>query len=212
MSESPHTPDLPVMLKVAGLRCVVVGGGSVAARRAAALLDAGAQVTVIAPQVIDELTRLNVALQRREYETGDLSGARLVVVATSDEPTNERIARDAAEVGVLINRADAPDTGDLTVPAHARHGPITLAVHTAGISASAAAAIRRQLSEALDPDWPRLLEAVAPYRRQLQQDVTDPTQRQQRLRRLTDEQAVNILKTQGIDALHEHCDAVVRGE
>lgn len=201
--------DLPVMLKVRGWRCVVVGGGSVAQRRAAALVEAGAAVTVIAPTVTAELAALPVAIERRPYAPGDLDGARLVVVATDDAAANQTVADEAAAAGVLVNRVDDPQASDLAVPAHDRHGPVTIAVDTGGISASAAAVIRRQLSEALDPDWPRLLEAVAPYRGEVQARIGDAAARQDRLRRLTDEQAMNILKTQGVAALRRHCEALV---
>lgn len=210
--------DLPVMLKVRGTRCVIVGGGAVARRRAAALLEAGASVTVIAPDIDDELAAMamrGVRIERRGYAPGDLEGARLVVVATDDAALNERVAADArlpGAGGALVNRADDPDAGDVTIPAHARHGPITLAVHTSGISAAAAATIRRELSQSLDADWPRLLETVAPYRRRLQEAVEDPADRKARLVRLTDAEAMRILKAQGIEALQRHCRTIVESE
>lgn len=203
--------DLPVMLKVRGRRCVVVGGGGVAARRARALRDAGAQVVVIAPQIAPELASLGVTYLQRAYRPGDLAGAWLAVAATDDPAVNQQVAREAAQSGVLINRADDPEAGDWTVPAHAHHGPVTLAVHTGGVSASAAAAIRRQLSAALDPDWPALLAAVAAYRDRIQRRFADPQDRQQRLRKLTDEQAMNILKSQGVDALRRYCESLAAG-
>ncbi|MFW6060327.1 MAG: precorrin-2 dehydrogenase/sirohydrochlorin ferrochelatase family protein [Phycisphaeraceae bacterium] len=204
--------NFPVMLKLTGRRCVIVGGGGVAHRRAAALLEAGAAVTVIAPAVEDKLAALPVSIERRAYRRGDLDGARLVVIATDDPAVNRRVAEDAAAAGVLVNRTDDPDAGDVAVPAHGRHGAVTIAVDTAGISAAAAATIRRQLSEKLDPDWPRLLEAVAPYREQVRQRIADRAERQVRLRRLTDEQAMNILKAQGTEALRRHCEALLREE
>ena len=204
--------DLPVMLNVRGRRCVIVGGGAVAARRAASLREAGAEVVVIAPQVDDTLAQQAGAVHRRPYQRGDLDGACLVVVATDDAAVNEQVAQDAAASGVLTNRADAPERGDLTIPAHARHGPVTLTVHTDGISASAAAAIRRQLSDALDPDWPRLLAIAGDYRQRVQETCADPEDRRARLRRLTDDQAMNILKAQGDDALRDHLDKVTATE
>lgn len=204
-------PDhLPVMLKLEGVRCVIVGGGQVARRRAEALLACGAQVTVIAVKVDEALAALPVKLERRGYQAGDVAGARLVVTAT-DEPTiNDRVAREAVAHRALINRADNPDAGDLTIPAHAHHGPVTIAVHTAGRSPQAAAAIRRQLSDALDPDWPRLLEAVAGFREQIQAAFPDADERHARLRRLTDDDAMAILKAKGDDALREHCRAIAQ--
>jgi len=187
---------------------VIVGGGGVATRRAAALRDAGAVIIVVAPHVDETLARQADTVHERGYQRDDLENARLVVVATDDAAVNEQVARDAAALGILVNRADAPEQGDITVPAHAHHGPVTLAVHTTGISASAAAAIRRQLSDALDPDWPRLLEIAADYRLRIQNACPDAEDRRSRLRRLTDEQAMNILKTRGDDALRDYLETV----
>jgi precorrin-2 dehydrogenase/sirohydrochlorin ferrochelatase len=201
--------DLPVMLRIEGKPCLIVGGGSVAQRRAAALLEAGGQVTVIAPRVEAELAALPLRVERREYQAGDAQGAFLVVVATDDQELNERIGRDARAAGALLNRADDPTAGDFTVPAHVRHGPITLAVHTGGISANAAAAIRRELSEHLDPAWPRLLDLVAPYRRRIQEAVSDPAVRRTKLQRLAGIESMKLLKEQGPDALVRFCESLL---
>ena len=207
---TPPMSDFPVMLNLRGRRCVVVGGGPVAARRAAALQEAGAAVTVVAPDVYEGVQRPGVEVRRRAYETGDLEGAFLVVIATDDGAVNERVARDARAAGLLVNRADDPGKSDFTVPAHARHGAITLAVHTGGVSASAAAAIRRELSRALDADWARLLEVAGPYRGQIQARYADaPARRRDRLRRLTDAEAMGILKRQGPEALRHHCERLL---
>ena len=194
------------MLHVHGKRCVVVGGGQAALRRARSLLDVGADVILIAPEVAEQPE--GVTIEQRPYRNGDLDGAWLVIVATDDTGINETIARDATAAGVLVNRADDPDSGDFTVPAHAHHGPVTIAVHTGGISAAAAGTIRRQLSEALDPDWPILLDMVAPYRTLIQQRIADPADRRDRLRKLTDEAAMNMLKTRGVEALRDRCEEI----
>jgi siroheme synthase-like protein len=205
--------QLPVMLNVRGKRAVIVGGGAVAARRAASLLEAGAKVTVIAPEmdgampVNEDLTRV-----RRGYEAGDLAGAMLVVVATSDGAVNEQVAKDGRAAGVLVNRADDPAGGDFTVPAHETMGPITVAVTTNGISARAAATIRDQMIAAIDPDWPILLRTVEPYRRIIQQNEPEASRRAAQLVRLTDEAAMRTLKIGGTSALLKHCRMIVQGD
>ena len=89
-------PDLSVILRVQGRRCVVVGGGPVARRRTESLLQADALITVIAPQVEQRLECLSVQIERRPYREGDLEGAILAVVATDDPAVNEKVADDAA--------------------------------------------------------------------------------------------------------------------
>lgn len=197
-------PRLPVMLDIQGKCCVVVGGGPVALRRAQALLQAGGEVTVIAPTLGPELSALPLERLERPYQHGDLNGAWLVIIASSDPGVNEAVARDAREAGVLVNRADDPEAGDFTVPAHAHHGQVTLAVHTGGVSAAAAAAIRRELSDALDPDWPVLIEQAAAFRSIIQEGFTDPDERRRRLLKLADPQALAILKERGEAALLDY--------
>ena len=173
-------------------------------RRAAALVQAGARVTVIAPCVESAIAELDVTIQRRVYKRGDLAGAALVVVATDCDQINQAAADEAKHEGALVNRADDPDQGDVVVPAHAHHGPITIAVSTSGVSAAAAAVIRRQLCASLDPDWPRLLEIAAPYRVKVQERVDDPSRRTACLRQLTDPRAMALLKAAGPQRLRDY--------
>jgi len=201
-------PDLPVMLKVAGRRCLVIGGGGVAVRRATSLAACGAEVTVIAPEVDHAIAELEVTIHRRPYQAGDLAGALLVVIATDNSAVNARVAADAAAAGVLVNRSDDPAAGDFAVPAHAHEGPVTIAVHTGGIAPAAGALIRRELSAALDADWARLLEIAAPYRALLQQQVADTTTRQRLMAQMTDGEALALYKREGAAALDEHCRRV----
>lgn len=200
---------LPAMLNVRGKRCLVVGAGTVALRRARALIKAGAVVTVVAPEVDPTFEALPVTVQRRPYRRADLNGTWLVVVASSEAAVNRSVAADGRAAKVLVNRPDDPGAGDFTVPAHAHHGPVTLAVHTGGASAAASAAICRQLSGALDPDWPRLLEVVKPFRRQIQDRCDDPRARRALLKQLTAPESMAILKQQGNRAVHEHCQQIV---
>ena len=202
-------PDLPIMLRIRGHRCVIVGGGGVAYRRALALLQSGARVTVIAPDISDELMALPVTLEQRSYKRGDLSEAFLVVVASNDAAVNEAVAMDANADGVLTNRPDDPEAGDLLIPAYSHHGPITLAVSTSGISASAAATIRRDLAAHLDPSWATLLDLVAPFRAAILDRFDDPRQRQARLVQLTNPTAMALLKQYGPAAVLRHCRRLI---
>jgi precorrin-2 dehydrogenase/sirohydrochlorin ferrochelatase len=201
--------DIPVMLRVSGRRVVIVGGGGVARRRAASLLEAGARVTVIAPRIDPEIEKLGVTLLRRGYHYGDLTGAFLTVVATDDVAVNQAVAGEAAERQVLVNRTDDPEAGDVQVPAHRRVGPVTIAVHSGGISAKAASAIRDQLVATLDPDWALLLQTVEPFRGKVQEEVADAARRQTILMKLADEHAMASLKSGGVEGLLKRCDAIV---
>jgi precorrin-2 dehydrogenase/sirohydrochlorin ferrochelatase len=211
-----HMAYLPVMLQVAGRRCVVVGAGSAAQRRAASLLGAGAAVTVIAPRInrafATVLRARGATLKQRRYHRGDLRGALLAVIATDDAKVNRAAAGEAGACGVLTNRADQPDDGDCIVPAHARRGPVTLAVYADGIAPAAAATIRRELLGALDPAWPALLETVAPFRAAIQSQFTDPAQRRRRLLAMTGAKARALFKAGGKPALIRHCHGLLAAQ
>jgi precorrin-2 dehydrogenase / sirohydrochlorin ferrochelatase len=198
-------PGLPALIQLEGRRCLVVGGGMVAVRRAGALIEAGGSVRVVAPRIEDAFADMNVAVERRGFEPADLDGVFLVVVATDDAEVNEAVAQAARARSVLLNRADRPAAGDVTIPAHRRTGPITLAVDTGGVSASAAAKIRDALARSIDPVWPALLEAASPVRKEIQERFPDEHSRRTRLlRALTDPRSMTILEHRGLDALHEH--------
>ena len=127
----------PIFLDIKDKPCVVVGGVTVALRKVTMLLDHEAQVTVISPQLCSELETLaegNVTVIRREYQSGDLEDAFVVVAATDDQETNEQIATDASKKGMLINVVDVPALSNFIVPSYLRRGDLTVAVSTNGKS------------------------------------------------------------------------------
>lgn len=212
----PDSPDaLPIMLRLDGRRCVIVGGGAVAARRAATLLGVGAQVVVIAPAMHEKLDQLLIERIERGYETGDLDGAFLVVVATDNPAVNQRVADDAVDEGCLVNRADdagASGAGDFTFMGHDRRGPLTIAVDSGHSSAAAGKLIRQQLLDALDDDWITLLTEARPWRAKLRRSALDAPTRTARLRGLIDDRAMRALKKDGVTALRAHLQRIVEGQ
>lgn len=138
----------PVMLDGRSLRALVVGGGRVAVRKTRGLLDAGASVRLIAPQIDAELaaaTDANLSITRRPYAPGDIGDAMLVVAATSSRDANARIGSDAKALGRLVNVADAPDEGNCTSAATHRAGDVVIAVAAGGVP-SIAGRIRDSLA------------------------------------------------------------------
>jgi len=125
-------PVYPVMLSLAGRRAVVVGGGAVALRRTRALLEAGANVVVIAPSVVAELADLPVTILRRPYRDGDLAAAWLAHAATGDPGVNELVAADAERQHIWCVRADDATASAAWTPAVTRHGAVTVAVTANG--------------------------------------------------------------------------------
>jgi len=152
-------------LDLRGRRCVVVGGGNVGVEKTRGLLAAGAQVTVVSPELHDDLRGLDVTWRRGRYRRRDLRGAFLVIAATSDRATNERVHRDAEARGMLCNVADVPDLCNFILPAVHREGPIAVAVSTGGASPALAKRIRDDVAAIVTPDHAELarrLEAMRP--------------------------------------------------
>ena len=125
-------PDYPLALSMAGKRAVVVGGGRVARRRVLRLLEAGAHVVVIAPEVDPELSVLPIAVLRREYQDGDLATAWLAHAATGDPAVNARVAAEAERCRIWCVRADDAAASPAWTPAVARHGDIAVAITAGG--------------------------------------------------------------------------------
>jgi uroporphyrin-III C-methyltransferase / precorrin-2 dehydrogenase / sirohydrochlorin ferrochelatase len=135
-------------LDLAGKAAVVVGGGQVALRRARSLLDAGATVTVIAPEVAAEFSQLAVHVKQRGYRDGDLAGAWLAHAATGDPAVNASVAAEANRRRIWCVRADAADDSPAWTPAVTSHGDVTVAV-TAGGDPRRAQRLRAAISLAL---------------------------------------------------------------
>lgn len=148
----------PVNLRVRGHRCLVVGGGQVALKKADGLLEAGAVVDVIAPDVVPELEdRPGVTVHRRPYRSGDVEGYRLVVAATGCQEVNAEVYRDGEATGVWLNSADDPDNCSFTLPSRLRRGPLLVTCSTGGHSPALSRWLRQRLEAEIGPEYETLL-------------------------------------------------------
>jgi precorrin-2 dehydrogenase/sirohydrochlorin ferrochelatase len=159
------------MLDGAALSAVVVGGGSVAARKATALVAAGARVHVVAPSITADIESLaadnaSVRLTRERYSSSHIGDALLVVAATNDPATNSVVAADARARGRLVNVASAPDEGNCVTPATHRAGDVVVAVSAGGVP-KAAARIRDALSRTYDDRYAAAVKELSTLRRTL---------------------------------------------
>jgi uroporphyrin-III C-methyltransferase/precorrin-2 dehydrogenase/sirohydrochlorin ferrochelatase len=146
-------PAYPLTLDIAGRRVVVVGGGPVAARRMASLVDAGADVTVVAPYVCEEVAELaatgSVSWLPREYRAGDLAGAWLVHSVTGDRHVDSAVAADAETERIWCVKASHAASSAAWTPAVARVGDVTVAVSGGG-DPGRAARVRNAIQTALE--------------------------------------------------------------
>src|ERR671937_2240743 len=151
-------------LDLTGRRCVVVGGGRVGLEKAPGLLDCGAEVTVVAPEVERELLALPVTWVEGRYASSDLDECWLVVAATPDRAVNRQVYEDAERRGIFCNVADDPELCSLILPAVHRVDPIAVAVSTGGASPALAQRLRREIAGVVRPEHARLARELRELR------------------------------------------------
>jgi len=190
----------PLQLNVRGRRCVIIGAGRVAARKAAGLTECGADVLVVAPQAGEGVKTLaetgRVTWLPETYRAAHLDGARLAFAATNSTAVNAQVTQDAQAQGVLVCDAGDPDAGDFISPAVVRRGALTLTASTEGVSPTLAAVVRERLERAFGPEWEPLTALVGRLRGAIQA-AGDEDARRQAIQQIIDDETVRALLAQG---------------
>ncbi len=172
----------PVYLDLRGRRCVVIGDDDEAQAKAGALVEAGAEVTVICsesrPRFTEMAERNRITLHSRPYQPGDLRGAFLAISATThDRPLSEAIHAEAERERCLLNVVDITDLCTWIYPALVRRGDATVAISTNGRSPAMASFLRREIDRALPPGYGMLLDVLADIRDELRREDNMPRAR-----------------------------------
>lgn len=150
---------LPVALDVENRAVLIVGGGAVAARKAAAFLECGARVTVISPELDADFP--TAQHRAKLYETADLAGFSLVCACTNSQTVNAQIAADAKAQNIWCNIADAPDDSDFHTVATVRRAEIAIGISTGGISPVLSRHLKAEIEARIGPEYGQLLEMTA---------------------------------------------------
>ena len=179
----------PMFLKLAGRKCTVVGAGTIAESKITSLLNAEAEVTVVAPVIniaVRQLASLGcVALIEREFLPEDLSGAFLVIAATSKEEVNSAVYEEAQRRGVLCNAVDDPENCDFYFPAVVQRGALQIAISTAGESPALAQRLGAEIEEQLDLSTGDWLARLGQARREVLATIPPGEERRQLLHSLS---------------------------
>jgi siroheme synthase-like protein len=161
---------IPILVEAAALRVLVVGGGVVASRKARALVEAGAHLRVVSPELGAEMQQLvaehGVVVERHPYAVGDLRDVELVIAATNNRSVNAMVARDARSAHRLVNVADRPEEGSFATMATHRDGALVVGVSAGGVP-GAAARIRDAIATRFDARYASALGQLAILRRTL---------------------------------------------
>ena len=155
-----ETPFYIACLKLSGRRCLVVGGGEIGLEKVEGLLACDADVTLVAPEAVDELQELaregSIRWERREYRSEDLEGTFMFIASTNSTDVNIRVYDDAEKRAMLANVVDVPPLCNFILPAILRTGPLAIAISTAGASPALAKRMKREIGELFGEEYATL--------------------------------------------------------
>lgn len=194
----------PVFLALSGKKAVIVGGGRVAERKAAALIKAGAIVEVVSPAITKGLGDYRkkglIRHKRKKYEKADLKGAFIVIAASSSKETNSQVNMDARQ---LVNVVDTPSEGNFITPSIVRRGPLTIAISTEGCSPAVSKAIRKEIQSLYGPEFSKYLRLAGKIRKEAMSGIKDSRERERFLKGLASEDILDTLRNKGLKTVLE---------
>lgn len=196
----------PVNLILDGRKCLVVGGGDVAARKADGLLACGGRVHVVATHVSDVIradTRLT--WDERPYRSDDLDGCWLVIAATDRPEVNRAVYLDGEAAGVWVNGADDPEHCSFTLPSVVRRGDLMLTVSTGGRSPAVATWVRQRLEREIGPEYEVLLDLVSSRRQAIK--ASGGSTEDVDWHRALDSDVLGLIRTGDVDRARERIES-----
>lgn len=206
----------PIFLNLTGRRAVVIGGGTVAVRKAQGLLSAGARIILVAEDFDEPLLKevfkgTDTQLIRSKYSKDYLGCAQLVIAATNDRQTNEEIYKDCQELEILCNVVDQPELCDFFVPAVVRRGDLQIAVGTEGDCPAYAGHIRRKLEEVFTNEHGNFLAELENARKHIASNVGSAAERKSLLGQLVKDESFEYFRQNGAEAWQKYAEKVIEG-
>lgn len=162
---------LPINIDVKDKCCTVIGGGTVALRKVRYLVDAGARVKLISPEVAigfkDLISNNSVSLVKRKYRYGDIKGSFITFIATNSPSEQSEAVVEANSLNIPVNVADEPSECTFTFPSLFERGDLLITISTGGKCPALSKQIRIQLEQIIDDGYKGLLEILAEARNEL---------------------------------------------
>ncbi|MDH5478104.1 MAG: bifunctional precorrin-2 dehydrogenase/sirohydrochlorin ferrochelatase [Nitrospinota bacterium] len=204
----------PIFMSLNDTRCVVVGGGDVAARKIAGLFAVGARVTVVAPRLAPS-TAEQVDKGAAQWIEGvftprQLDGATLVIASTDNNEVNQEVAREAKARNIPVNVVDQPQLCSFFVPSVVRRGGLHIAISTSGSSPAIAKRVRKKLENDFGPEWAPYLELMSQARQRALGLSYDQKTREEMFNTLADSALFDLVKTGDMDAAQRLVEEIVR--
>jgi len=203
----------PVLIDIEGKKCVVFGGGSVAERKVKTLLEYGAKITLISPEITEKLKKFiiegKIEYFPREYKKGDTKDAFLVVPATSDSKINEEIAKEA---NFLVNLVEKKKINKLkaiiyTVPAILEKGDLKIAISTEFPALSKL--LKEEIEKFYGKDFALYLKYLNKLRREIQRKIPNDKERQKIFKKIASKKTVSILKQKGFKNAKKEIEKII---
>ena len=177
---------------------LVVGGGSIAEGKAVQLVETGARVQLVSPDLTPRLAELAasgaIEYRRGEFKLDDLRSVTLVISATHDQAVNEEVARLAAERGLLHNVVDQPALCNFITPALVTRGDLQISVSTGGGSPSITQRVKREVANLIGEEYGELLELAAEMRVKAKQRIPDFERRRKVLHAFVESEALDLIR------------------
>ena len=205
----------PIFLELKGRRVVVIGGGTVAVRKAQSLLAANARLVVVAERIDKMMAALckskNAELIKSKYSKEYLTEAVLAIAATNNHELNKQIYKDCQELEVLCNIVDEPEFCDFYVPAVVRRGDLQIAIGTEGHCPAYAGHIRKKLEKIFIEEHGRFLAELQAIRQKIIDEVPEAAERKTVLGSLVDDESFDYFVRNGPEQWRKRSEEIISG-
>ncbi len=196
----------PINLDIQNRNCLVVGGGGVGTRKVKTLLDCGAWVTLVSPEISPQLRDLaasgDIILKERSYQSDDLSNMFLVIGATDDEKLNKQISSDADRLNTLCNIADRPEVCNFILPSIVHRDDLVITISTSGQSPAMAKKLRKSLENQFGKEYGTLLRLMGAIRKKLLQQAHEPEAHKPLFEQLINSDLIGMIQENKNDAIN----------
>ncbi|MBC7074534.1 MAG: bifunctional precorrin-2 dehydrogenase/sirohydrochlorin ferrochelatase [Syntrophomonadaceae bacterium] len=188
----------PIFLNLNGKNCLIIGGGQVAKRKAEDLLECGADIRIVSPEIDDQIKAWAhkgiITWLNREFEPGDLQDIFMAFVATDNSRINREVVELCRKQGILVNAVDDPPNCDFYVPAVIRRNSLILAISTEGKSPLFARKLRRELEEIITSEYGEFVDILGEQREYLKENVPDANTRRKIFNALVYSDVLDLLR------------------
>jgi precorrin-2 dehydrogenase / sirohydrochlorin ferrochelatase len=179
----------PIQLNIKGKQVIIIGGGKVAQRKLAGLLNAGAQITIVSPEITDTIREYcqsgKVIWKQKSFTQDDLEKMFLVIAATNDPEMNKDVKRFVSTHQLLL-MVDDPEESDFILPSVMNRGRLTLTVSTSGASPTLTKKIKGDLAQQYGPEYQEYVDFLYQCRKWILDEVEDAKMKQQLLTKITE--------------------------